>query len=196
MARGRPRKFDEDKALTGAMLLFWQKGLSATSLDDLAIAMGMNRPSIYNAFGNKDEIYRKALARFCGQLDLALQALLEEGLSLQRALIDFFDQAIDVYCGANPPMGCLMICTAPTEALSHPEVGADLKSLIDHLDDGFKKRLQRGQHDGDLDKETDTRLTAQLLQAVLHSIAIRARAGTPKTILRKLSRYAVANLVA
>ena len=67
MARGRPRKFDEDQALNGAMVLFWQKGLSSTSLDELAEAMNMNRPSIYNAFGNKDAIYRTTLARFCGQ---------------------------------------------------------------------------------------------------------------------------------
>ena len=69
MPSGRPRLFDEDEALTGAMLQFWEKGLSATSLDDLAEAMNMNRPSIYNAFGKKDDIYRKTLARFRTQLD-------------------------------------------------------------------------------------------------------------------------------
>ena len=83
MPRGRPRQFDEDAALTGAMMVFWEKGLAATSLDDLAQAMGMNRPSIYNAFGNKDAIYRTALARFCGQLDLA-HALVNDPACFER----------------------------------------------------------------------------------------------------------------
>jgi len=82
MARGRPRKFDEDQALAGAMTLFWEKGLSATSLDDLALAMNMNRPSIYNAFGNKEAIYRRSLQRFCGQLDQGMQVTLGSDKSL------------------------------------------------------------------------------------------------------------------
>ena len=73
MPRGRPRKYDEDQALSGAMLLFWERGFSATSLDDLSKAMGMNRPSIYNAFGDKEAIYAKALARFCEQLDQGIE---------------------------------------------------------------------------------------------------------------------------
>ena len=74
--RGRPRKFDPEVAIQKAMLVFWQRGLSATSLDDLSIAMEMNRPSIYNAFGNKEAIYRLALAQFCGQLDLGIEQVL------------------------------------------------------------------------------------------------------------------------
>lgn len=196
MPRGRPRQFDEDKALLGAMQVFWRKGLAATSLDDLAQAMEMNRPSIYNAFGNKDEIYRKSLARFCGQLDQGLQTLLEENPNLEEGLIAFFNQAIDVYCGNNPQLGCLMVCTAPAEALSHPEVGEDLKSLIRTLDDKIMQRLKLAQIEGQLTATVDTRLAAQLLQATLHTLAIRARAGASRSGLRKLSRYAVTTLLA
>ena len=195
MARGRPRQFDEDEALTGAMLLFWEKGLSATSLDDLAIAMNMNRPSIYNAFGNKDAIYRKSLARFCGQLDKGMQETLNASTSVDIGLNAFFEQAIEVYCGSNPQMGCLMICTAPSEAVSNPEVGKDLKDLISRLDIGLSQRLARAQRNGEISVDLQPKLTAKLLQATLQTIALRARTGEPKASLRKLARYAVKTLV-
>ncbi|MEZ7907740.1 MAG: TetR/AcrR family transcriptional regulator [Pseudomonadales bacterium] len=195
MARGRPRQFDEDEALTGAMLLFWEKGLSATSLDDLAIAMNMNRPSIYNAFGNKDAIYRKSLARFCGQLDKGMQETLDASTSVDIGLNAFFEQAIEVYCGSNPQMGCLMICTAPSEAVSNPEVGKDLRDLISRLDVGLSQRLARAQRNGEISVDLQPKLTAKLLQATLQTIALRARTGEPKASLRKLARYAVKTLV-
>lgn len=195
MARGRPRQFDEDEALTGAMLLFWEKGLSATSLDDLAIAMNMNRPSIYNAFGNKDAIYRKSLARFCDQLDKGIQETLDASTLVDVGLNAFFEQAIEVYCGSNPQMGCLMICTAPSEAVSNPEVGKDLKDLISRLDIGLSQRLARAQRNGEISVDLQPKLTAKLLQATLQTIALRARTGEPKASLRKLARYAVKTLV-
>lgn len=191
MTRGRPRQFDEGKALSAAMYLFWEKGLSATSLDDLASAMKMNRPSIYNAFGNKDDIYRKSLARFCGQLDQALQETLGASPGLRQGLTAFFDQAIEVYCSGNPSMGCLMICTAPSEALSHPEIGNDLSALISRLDAGFCNRLEQAKQDGELPADAQSKLAAKLLQATLQTIAIRARSGESRASLRKLGRYAI-----
>ena len=195
MGRGRPRKFDEDEALNGAMLLFWKKGLSATSLDDLSRAMRMNRPSIYNTFGNKDEIYRKALDRFCGQLDEGMEETLEAVPELRKGLLAFFDRAIAVYCGSDPAMGCLMVCTAPSEALSHPEVGEDLNDLIRRIDGGFARRLERARIEGEISSDIETRLTARLLQATLQTIALRARAGTSKRELRKIATYAVDRLL-
>ena len=195
MARGRPRKFDEDEALNGAMLLFWEKGLSATSLDDLTHAMRMNRPSIYNAFGNKDEIYRKVLERFCGQLDEGMAQTLDAIPHVREGLQAFFERAIGVYCGTNPSMGCLMVCTAPSEAFSHPQVGEDLRGLIQRLDNGFVTRLKKAQEEGELDRKVDVALTASLLQATLQTIALRARAGASKKSLQQISVYAVERLL-
>jgi len=195
MTRGRPRKFDEGKALMAAMHVFWAKGLSATSLDDLAIAMEMNRPSIYNAFGNKENIYRQSLALFCVQLDKELEETLHSSLDLRKGLIAFFDQALEAYCANSPPMGCLMICTAPSESLSHPEVGKDLVSLIRHLDAGFLKRLEKAELNGEIEKGQKLALVAKMLQAILQTLAIRSRTGESKVALRKLVRYTVDKLV-
>jgi len=194
MVRGRPRKFDEEEALHSAMLVFWEKGLSATSLDDLSEAMNLSRPSIYNAFGNKDAIYRKALDMFCGQLDRGLELTLESESSLQDGLRAFFKQALDVYCGTKPAMGCLMVCTAPSEALSHPEIGDNLRDLIQRLDEGFTRRLIRAQEEGELADDVHPKLAASLLQATLHTIALRARSASSKAELMKIANYAVDKL--
>ncbi len=88
-------------------------------------------------------------------------------------------------------MGCLMICTAPSEALSHPEVGEDLSALVSRLDKAFSCRLDRAKLEGELPADAQPKLAAKLLQATLQSIAIRARSGESRAALRKLARYAI-----
>ncbi len=190
-SRGRPRKFDPEVALQKAMLVFWQRGLSATSLDDLSLAMEMNRPSIYNAFGNKEEIYRLVLAKFCGQLDLGLEQILLAESDLRKGLVKFYDQALDVYCGAEPALGCLMMCTAPAEALAHPDIRSDLIALIARVDAQLERRIKDAIREGDLSASLNPRLTAKMVQGLLHSLALRARAGESKSSLKKLARYSV-----
>jgi len=189
--RGRPRKFVPAVALQKAMLVFWQRGLSATSLDDLSLAMGMNRPSIYNAFGNKEEIYRRVLAQFCGQLDLGVRQILLAESDLRKGLVKFYDQALDVYCGADPALGCLMMCTAPAEALAHPDIRSDLIALIARVDAQLEQRIKEAIRKGDLSASLNPRLTAKMVQGLLHSLALRARAGESKSSLKKLARYSV-----
>lgn len=190
-SRGRPRKFDPEVALQKAMLVFWQRGLSATSLDDLSLAMEMNRPSIYNAFGNKEDIYRLVLAQFCGQLDLGIEQILLAESDLRKGLVKFYDQALDIYCGADPALGCLMMCTAPAEALAHPDIRSDLIALITRVDAQLERRIKGAIREGDLSASLDPRMTAKMVQGLLHSLALRARAGESKSSLKKLARYSV-----
>jgi len=194
-ARGRPREFDPQLALQKAMPLFWQKGLSATSLDDLSSAMAMNRPSIYNAFGNKEAIYRKVLAQFCGQLSMAIESALSQTPDIKQGLMKFYDLAVDLYCGTDPSLGCLMMCTAPVETAAHPEVRKDLETLISTVDDRLQQHLQYAAQKGALKRGLDTELTAQLLQAVLHSLALRARAGEADANLREFARFSVQTIL-
>ena len=192
--RGRPRKFDIETALEQAMMLFWQKGFSATSLDDLGEAMGMNRPSIYNAFGNKESIYQQSLANFCGRLDEGIRLCLSEQPNLRLGLNLFFSEALDIYCATTPSMGCLMICTAPAEALNDEKVKTALADLLKRVDKAFEKSISQAIKMDQLSDDSNPRLLAMQMQATLHSIALRARAGESKASLNKYAAFAVSQL--
>ena len=189
-SRGRPRKFDADQALGNALLVFWTNGFTGTSLDQLAEAMEMKRPSIYNAFGDKESLYRAALNAFKSGLDGGLQALAETE-ALEQALHQFFTRALDVYTSGETPLGCFIFCTAPAEAIAHPEVRRDILAITTHIDAALTRFFRAAQERGQLPSSTDPTIAAQLSQATLHSLALRARAGQSRTTLDAMARGAV-----
>src|SRR5262245_8015805 len=106
MARGRPREFDTEKALDAALEVFWRKGYEGASLPDLTEAMGINRPSLYAAFGCKEELFRKVVARYIkGPASYVRKALAEPSVRVvaERLLL----RAIRVVTDPKYPRGCL-----------------------------------------------------------------------------------------
>ena len=194
--RGRPRQYDPEQVLNSAMSVFWAKGYTGTSLDDLAQAMGMNRPSMYNAFGDKEALYRQALAQFAARLQFAVGQLFDAEPDLKKALQKFYSAALNEYFMETPPLGCIMFCTAPAEAIVHPEVRKDMKALLDEIDRVLDKKFQHAQQDGQYPPDADTKLAAKIAQAVLHSLALRSRAGEPRASLNKMVAQAVSLLTA
>jgi AcrR family transcriptional regulator len=192
--RGRPPEYDRAAALGRAIDAFHAKGYAATTLDDLSEAMGMNRPSLYNAFGDKEALYREALACFTAALDQALSTSLFEEPDLERALMKFYQGAIDTYLASEPPRGCFVFCTAPAEAVTHPEIAADMSVVLKRVDRALERRFADAKASGRLPRELDCEAAAKIAQAVLHSIALRARAGEPRRRLIRLARSGVALL--
>lgn len=176
------------------MRLFWSQGLTGTSLDELAAATGMNRPSLYNAFGNKQAIYRRALQRFVDRMGEAPVSRLDRRADIAAALLDFYYAALDIYFDAPQPNGCFVFCTAAPEAVSHPEIRADLRAVIRQVDGILEGRLHRAEAEGQLAAGTSPRTLAAMSQALLHSLAIRARAGESRRGLRRFARESVAAL--
>lgn len=189
--RGRPLKYDHDEALDKAIQVFWSKGLTATSLDDLADAMNMNRPSIYNAFGNKISIYRKAFARFVSQLGEQLDGDLFGEPDLNKAMKQFYSAALDTYFQGTTPLGCFVTCTAIVEAATCPEIKKDLDLTINKIDTVIEKRLLAAQQEGSWAKDGDAKNTAKLLHATLQSLAVRARGGESRASLKAMYSSAV-----
>lgn len=190
--RGRPRQFDEEKVLEAAAHVFWAKGLSAASLDDLAEAMVMNRPSIYAAFGDKEALYRRALAQFCARMQRATEATLGSEADVRRGLERFYSAALEVYTGGEQPLGCMVMSTAVNAAPCHPEVQSDLHAVLTDLDRRLAKRFRAAVSAGQLDERPDPAARARLAQAVLQSLSIRARAGESPRELRRFVREGVA----
>lgn len=188
--RGRPPAYDAETALRRAMDAFWDAGYAATSLDDLAAATGMNRPSLYGAFGDKRAVYLKTLELYGagGQLRAALAA---DG-TLRDALRRVFDRAIALYLsGKHGARGCFLIGTAATEAVKSPEVRAALAAQLRELDDIFEARIARARRAGEIAPGADPAALAKLASATLHSIALRSRAGDPRKVLDAIAEAGI-----
>ncbi|MDC1436312.1 TetR/AcrR family transcriptional regulator [Gammaproteobacteria bacterium] len=193
--RGRPKLYDTDAALKAAGIVFWTKGFSGTSLDDLSDAMGMNRPSIYRAFGDKEEIYRQALNQFGMVMDEAFKLTLTHEKDFRKGLKKFYRKALDVYSSEEVPLGCMVWSTAPAATLSHPEVQSDLLAAISHLDAMIRQRVEVAIEQEQINKEVDAKTLSKLIQALLHSISIRVRAGESITALRRFIDSAIVVLL-
>jgi AcrR family transcriptional regulator len=191
MPRGRPRQYDENTALEAAMRLFWAQGYAGTSLDELARATGMNRPSLYNAFGNKKSIFRRAMARFSDRMGEHSLSQLHNHADLAEALKAYYYGALDVYFDAPEPLGCLYFCTAAPEASEHSDIRDEIMGAIRLLDDAFTQRFEQAQAEGQIPEDADPRALAALAQAIQHSLSIRARAGAGRKTLQIFAAQSV-----
>lgn len=176
--RGRPRKYDPDTALDRARNAFWDTGYAATSLDDLSAATGLNRPSLYGAFGDKQALYLASLDKSRRELTASLKAALAPAEPLRQALERVFSSASGVYVrGETAQRGCFLIGTAVTESVADPEIRAALAQALAEVDAAFAERLSRAQAAGDLPAEANVAGLARLATATLNGMAVRARAG-------------------
>jgi AcrR family transcriptional regulator len=194
--RGRPRSYDPDRALAGALDTFWDNGFAATSLDMLSDVTAMKRPSLYAAFGDKQEIYLKALARYHGVVRESFAGALERDGPVREALAGYLAAAIDLYTStAAKPRGCFTVCTAAVEAPNNPAIRAALAAALDRGDSSIERRLRRAKAAGELAEGVEPLAVARLFAAVLHSLAIRARAGASRRQLQAMARQAVRQLL-
>jgi AcrR family transcriptional regulator len=190
--RGRPRAYDPATALAQATAVFWNQGYAETSLDDLSRAMGMNRPSLYGAFGDKKSLYLAALAQYGEAGRQAIERALGQPESLRAALQRFYAAAIDLYLtGEEGARGCLLIGTATTEAVLDPEIRAALRDSLLGFEAQVAARLQHAKDAGDLPADAHPAALAKIASAVLHSLAIRARAGETREELETLAAAGV-----
>lgn len=189
--RGRPRSFDTEATLAQATLAFWQRGYASTSLDDLSQATGLNRPSLYGAFGDKHALYLQALRLYTEQSNAAIAAAFADR-SLRDGLLRVYELALQLYCPAGEAArGCLLIGTAATEAPRDEAIRLQLGDSLRGFNAAFEARLQQAIDSGELPAGIDVGMRAQLASAVLHSMALRARAGDPREELAALARAGV-----
>lgn len=190
--RGRPRNYDPDQALARATEVFWDAGFTGASLDDLSAAMEMNRPSLYAAFGDKAALYRAALRRYRDQNLNAMQRALADAPSLEHGLRVLFGKALDLYlAGDQGARGCLLIGTAATEAVLSSEVRSLLSESLHVFDAALVDRFELATRRGELAKGADPESLAYLTSSVLHTLAVRARAGEPRAALEKIASGAL-----
>jgi AcrR family transcriptional regulator len=191
--RGRPRAYEPQIALQQATDAFWKGGYSGTSLDDISAATGMNRPSLRAAFGDKHAIYLMALNEYWATHFAAMHEALGGDQALDKALLGVYDAVLSIYFsgGGDGARGCFAVGTAVTEAVNDPEIRTIVAAGFHMLDADFEARLQLAREAGELKADADPSALAVLASATMHTIAIRARAGTSRDDLWKLALKAV-----
>ena len=190
--RGRPRAYEPDVALGKALDLFRTQGFAATSLDDLSEATGMNRPSLYGAFGDKRELYIKSYQRYRDEARAAMVEIFRQEMPLRERLQRIFASALDIYlAGDSGPRGCFTVVTAASEAVSDPEIRAMVLDGLTELDKAFANCFRRAKEKGELPDSADPVALAQLASATIHTVAIRSRARVPRKDLEAIVKGAI-----
>jgi AcrR family transcriptional regulator len=190
--RGRPRAYDPEDALKRARDVFWVKGFAGTTLDDIVEATGMNRPSLYAAFGDKEAIYLAALKMQGELLVGAVAGAVKLDIKLKPFLGLFFDRCIESYlAGANGPRGCFLVGTALTESLMRDDVGAVVRDAFERVDALLEARFRQAKKAGELAKGADPAALAQFASSTMHELSMYARAGSKRAALEQRAALAV-----
>ncbi|MBR0723074.1 TetR/AcrR family transcriptional regulator [Bradyrhizobium manausense] len=190
--RGRPRTYEPDVALGKALDLFRRQGFAATSLDDLSEATGMNRPSLYGAFGDKRELYIKSYQRYREDARASMVEIFREEMPLRQRLERIYAAALNIYLsGETGPRGCFTVVTAASEAVGDPEIRAMVLEGLAELDKAFANCFRRAKEKGELPAGADPAALAQLASATVHTIAIRSRARVPRKELEGIVKGAI-----
>ena len=173
---GRPREFDLEEALDRAMMLFWRKGYEGASLSDLTEALGITRPSLYAAFGNKEELFRQVLDRYdertAGFLSGSIEAPTARAVAkgLLRGAADF-------HADPNNPPGCLMVHGALVGSDESDPLRVETRNRRASLREAIRSRLQRALAEGDLPAGSDPAALARYIVAVMRGMAVEAASG-------------------
>jgi AcrR family transcriptional regulator len=187
--KGRPRCFDADEALEKAMHVFWRKGYLGTSLSDLTEAMGINRPSLYAAYGNKESLFRKVLARYscaCGTLRAALEEPTARGVA--EALLR---QSVEMQTGNETPAGCLAVQSTLSMGDEADPLKKELLAQRAAAEDELRKRFKRAVDEGDLPADADPAVLARFLYSVTLGMAVLAAAGATRKQLLPVAEQAM-----
>lgn len=191
-APGRPRGFDRDAALAAALNVFWTHGYEGASLADLTAAMGINRPSLYAAFGNKEALFAEALALYERQEGAPLDSLLAEAPTAREAIAATLCHNARVYAREGFPRGCLIVLSL---MVGTPE-SADVRRLLAARRRAgtatLAARIARGQREGDVAPDVDPARLAAFYTAVLQGMSVHARDGAGEAELLAIAEAAMA----
>jgi len=190
--RGRPREFCVDHALTEALRVFWQKGYEGTSLTDLTEAMGITRPSLYAAFGNKESLFRKALDLYEREKLAYIGQALEQPTARQVAEFMMRGALENATGGDGGPHGCLRITAGVACGEGAESIRCEIMERTKSGKDSLIARFKRAQDEGDLRPDLDPEGLTRVLVAYLQGISVQANMGDSREELEKLVDTALA----
>jgi AcrR family transcriptional regulator len=190
MPKGRPRTFDADAALDVALNLFWRHGYDGTSVAALTAAMGINVPSLYAAFGNKEELFRKVLDRYLQRPASYLPKALQDP-SARRAIEKLFAGAIDMVMNPAHPDGCLLVQGALASGPDSAAIRHELGRRRAGAEAAICRRLARARAEGDLPPAADPDRLARYVVTVVWGMSVQAAGGASRADLEQIAATAM-----
>ncbi|MEQ8179656.1 MAG: TetR/AcrR family transcriptional regulator [Amphiplicatus sp.] len=190
MTKGRPRAFDRDAALDKALDLFWAKGFEGVSIADLTEAMGVNPPSLYAAFGNKEALFREALDRYEAGPGGYINAALAEpdARAVAAALLE---GCIAATTGANSPRGCLVVQGALACGDDAAPLREELQARRRKAAEAVRRRFVKAKADGELPRDAEPGDLARYLMAVINGLSVLAADGAGRPQMRRVADQAL-----
>ena len=184
--RGRPREFCPEVAIDAALGVFWRQGYEGASLADLTAAMKINRPSLYAAFGNKEQLFRRAMDRYAERAGAAFAGALAEPTA--RAAIErVLRQAVDGMTDCRNPAGCFLTVSAmacgPASAAVRDEVAARRRASAGPL---LQARFDQAMAAGELSADVDTAALSAYFATVLQGLSVQAAGGVGRDELHRI----------
>jgi AcrR family transcriptional regulator len=187
---GRPLSFDREAVLGQAMLTFWRSGYETTSIADLTTAMGLTAPSLYAAFGNKQQLFIEAMRRYAGD-PAALEQTMQRAPTARQAVADMLRGAAVLYTGDSTPPGCLLASAAATGSPEAATVRTAIATERHRIREIIRRRVMADVDAGQLPPDTVPDVLADLAIAVTQGMSVLARDGAPRKTLLAVAEAAL-----
>lgn len=190
--RGRPLAFNQDEALDKALKVFWSRGYEGASMAELADALGINKPSIYAAFGNKEELFRKALTRYVtGPAAFVTEAMKQP--TARQAVEEFLLQAVGFFSDPSTPNGCMIVQAALTGGQGSSVIQQELIAYRKNFEASFNERFELAQAQGDLPPNVKTKQLAKYIATIHQGMSVQATSGATREELQAIVEMAMKN---
>ena len=170
---GRPRSFDQEKALEEALKVFWEQGFEGTSLSDLTKAMGINKPSMYSAFGNKEQLFLKAVEMYKARESEYFYQALEQS-DIRKVITDIIIGCAEAHSCKDKPKGCLMIQGALACSTDASPIKQAMMDCRKEMGDILLTRFTKAQNEGQLIESADPQVMTHFMATFLNGLSVHS----------------------
>ncbi|MBV1911452.1 MAG: TetR/AcrR family transcriptional regulator [Kangiellaceae bacterium] len=198
MSAGRKREFEVNEALRNAMFTFWEKGYTGTSLTDLTISMGINKPSLYSAFGNKEKLFVSATGYYTQNFSLQnIAKLRADDLSVNQRLSNFLLAVIETQCDPKLPSGCFVsLCASEAAGECMPKNAVKaIREIQSDTERFLKEFFEKEKEQGNLKSTININLAVLLTTTFIHGTASMARSNKAFSEISEMIRPAVESII-